>query len=1077
MEKRLFCLALSSKTGVDYVMDIPPPNSFQSCAAVEQAHRKQAEAALAVAEARIAALEQELTEAGAQAHRSQRQLTALVENLRIGLLLVDQEEEIRLVNQHFREMFGLATDAKEANVYPPIPPDTVRIAGAFQDPAASDERVQAMHRAGQTRLGEEFRLANGRVVALDYLVLDHARAGRLICYRDVTEQHQQAAALRAWSLIPEQNPNPILRLAATGETLYANPAAQALLRTLAAAEEAALRQRLLGMVHTALRAPAGRHPQEVAAGEQHYLLTVAAMPDEAPHATLYLTNVTEQQQAKQALAEQQLFYETILAEVPSSVVAFDTGHRYVFLNPTVEPDPAMRQQLLGKTNAEACRLRNRPAAVAEQRQRAFEEVIRQRREIIWEESVPDGDRPRYWLRRFRPIMGADGAIRLVIGSGLDITERKQIEEQAARQREFYEVILNLLPVDVAVFDAEHRFLFVNPAAISDPRVREKVIGMSNVEYGAYRQRPATLAEQREVHFRQAARTRADVMWEETIPLATGGPKRMLRHLRPVLNPDGTLRMMVGSGIDISARYAAEENQRRTESRLREQEAFIRLIVDTLPSAVYVQNAAGEVVFQNAAFDAMVAHSQYNLAYEQRSASTQLQGEQLRSWRQEALAARKALAREIAVTMDSGEICYLQVHMRPLAHAPTSEVVVVCTDVTALKKAQQEAEDNAQAKESFLARMSHEIRTPLNGVLGMTALLEKTSLTTQQQEYLATMQRAGQHLLTLVNDILDMAKIMGDHLQLDQAAFDLDVLLQGASQTVAPLAEQKRLQLTVAALPLTPMPRLLGDAYRLHQVLLNLLSNAVKFTAHGSVRLGVALLADTPQDLTLRFWVADTGMGIAPEQQAHIFDAFSQANAETSRRFGGTGLGLTISEQLVRQMGGTLLLSSLPDQGTTFSFALTLPREAEDSPESQPAAQAAPSYPELYGVRVLLAEDNLVNQWLATVMLEHWGVLVYAVGNGTDALPQLRQNDYDAAILDIQMPGLSGVEVTKAIRQYPDSRRANVPIIALTANAFEADQASYLAAGMNACLTKPFEEADLCQLLVRLIGSRSAPEAG
>jgi CheY-like chemotaxis protein len=309
----------------------------------------------------------------------------------------------------------------------------------------------------------------------------------------------------------------------------------------------------------------------------------------------------------------------------------------------------------------------------------------------------------------------------------------------------------------------------------------------------------------------------------------------------------------------------------------------------------------------------------------------------------------------------------------------------------------------------------------------------------------------------------MAKITTDHLQLDHAAFDLAVALQGAGQAVMALAEQKGLKLTVVPLALET-PRVLGDAYRLHQVLLNLLSNALKFTEQGQVQLGAQVLNDQPDAVTIRFWVQDTGIGIAPEQQASIFEAFTQASAETSRRFGGTGLGLAISQQLVHHMGGTLRVCSAPDYGSTFSFTLTLPRILEALPEAMPQVV---TYEGLRGLRVLLAEDNLVNQWLVIVMLEHWGVLVQAVVNGPEALDYLRTQAYDVAILDIQMPGLSGVEVTTAIRQHPDAKRASVPVVALTANAFQADRESYLAAGMNACLTKPFEEADLCETLLRL----------
>jgi PAS domain S-box-containing protein len=793
------------------------------------------------------------------------------------------------------------------------------------------------------------------------------------------------------------------------------------------------------------------------------------------------------------------------------------------------------------------------------------------------------------------VAGHDGTTWL-IASGVDVTELKQAQATVVRQQEFYESILNNLPVDVVVFDAERHLQFINPSAEPNPVIRRLAIGMTYAEFAElYPQMPAGMLEQRQEYFTLAARTQTDVSWEELSTDERQRQKMMLRHGRPVLAADGTLRMMVGSGIDITARYVAERLQQQAQELLQEQQAFIRLIVDTLPNVLYVTEPDGRISFINKAFDRLPIHEEPKPGGPA-TPPRHLQTRQMRGWDQQVLASQRPLTVELPVVVNTGETRHFQVHKRPLRRANGQvAVLTISTDITALKQARQavehrdrkyhdlvyysqalicthdlqgnllsvnpaterlmdlpaaqlvghnlseflpaehhaalqaylldretlpshprevkivsrngekrylrfytfrvieegyppyivasgydvteavlaqralqqaklSAEEDAQAKASFLARMSHEIRTPLNGVLGMAGLLQKTELNPAQHEYLNTMQHAGRHLLALLNDVLDMAKITTQHLELDHAPFDLAVALHGAGQTVAAMAAHKGLQFTVEPLPLAA-PRVVGDAYRLHQVLLNLLSNAIKFTATGSVRLGTTMLHETPEALTLRFWVEDTGAGIRPEQQEHIFEAFAQASAETSSRYGGTGLGLAISQQLVSQMGGVLRLCSEPGVGTTFAFQLTLPRVGTAAVEQ--AAPGEASYEELRGLRVLLAEDNVVNQWIAIVVLEHWGVLVQAVDNGIDALKRLSEEPYDVAILDIQMPGLSGVEVTQAIRRHPDAARAGIPIIALTANAFDADRAAYLAAGMNACLTKPYEDADLCGLLAQL----------
>ncbi|OGX84361.1 hypothetical protein BEN47_03085 [Hymenobacter lapidarius] len=1164
--------------------------------ASERAGREQAEAALAAAHAEMAALRQEVAASDGRARQHYTQLTALVHNLRVGFVLVDQAGQIQYVNQYFWDLFGLPPMAGPAEGHAPISPAAVYIDNAFRDPAAFQARALELHAAGQTVLQEEFVLANGRVIELDYLVLDTVGAGRLICYRDVTERHQRDAEIRTLSYIPQQNPNPTLRLNAAGEVLYANPAAAPLLHALAVDARGDLPARLLALVQAALRTPE-QQQQELAVDGQHYLFTVGAVPGQA-YVTLYLTNITARQQAEQRLAEQRAFYESLLEQVPSAVAVFDAEHRYLFLNPVLEPDAATRAWMVGKTSNETCAYRKRPEGVAQRRSAAFAEAVREQRDVSWEETREGPHGPQHWLLRYRPVVAANGA-QLVLCSGVDITERKMAEEKVAQQQEFYESVLNLLPVDVAVFDAQHRFLFVNPSAVPDAAVRQQITGLTSTEYFAVHQdkRPAGLAEQREQYFELATRTRNDVTWEEMRIDHNQRPQLMLRYFRPVYDASGALQLMVGTGIDITARYTAEKLQHEVQEMLQVQQTFVRQILNTLPNVLYMVDPDNSISFTNHAYDAMVAHYQNWQAV---GAPAAVLEEVQQVWEMNELVRKthQAQTRELPFTLDTGEVMQFQVYKRPMQR-PDGQVAIltVSTDITdikharqalerrekqyhdlvyysqalicthdlqgtllsvnpaierllgipaaqlvgknlsetlppkhraalkayfegenplktedqiitvqtregelrylryytyqvaqeghapyvlasgydvtpgilaerALRLAKQEAEENALAKEAFLARMSHEIRTPLNGVLGMAGLLQKTSLTSPQREYLTTMQHAGQHLLALLNDVLDMAKITTHHHHvLNHAPFDLGVALHGAGQTVAALVAQKRLALTVEPLP-AAMPRVLGDAYRLHQVLLNLLSNAIKFTDHGHVRLGADVLQDAPQALTLRFWVEDTGIGISPEEQVHIFEAFAQASADTSLRYGGTGLGLTISRQLVEQMGGTLQLSSVPGQGTTFSFQLVLPRAPDTAGDHAPAVPTA-GFDALQGLRMLLAEDNLVNQRIAVAVLEYWGVHVHAVDNGSDALAQLQEQAYDAAILDIRMPGLSGVQVTTTIRQHPDAKLANIPIIALTANAFEADRAAYLAAGMNACLTKPYDEAALCQLLLDL----------
>ncbi|RZK93921.1 MAG: response regulator, partial [Hymenobacter sp.] len=384
--------------------------------------------------------------------------------------------------------------------------------------------------------------------------------------------------------------------------------------------------------------------------------------------------------------------------------------------------------------------------------------------------------------------------------------------------------------------------------------------------------------------------------------------------------------------------------------------------------------------------------------------------------------------------------------------------------TALKAAQLAAEEAAQARENFLANMSHEIRTPMNGVLGMAALLAKTRLNPQQQEFVRTIRSSGAHLLGVLNDVLDVSKIHSGKLEMEAAPFHLHHSMQQAVATLAMQAQEKGLTFGFKPFATDEAPWVLSDPFRLNQVLLNLLSNSIKFTNSGSVWLRSFLVGETDEELLVRFAVQDTGIGIGADALERIFESFTQAYADTTRRYGGTGLGLTISRALVTQLGGELSVTSAIGKGSTFSFTLPLLKTQEPAPVVADAFDTG----RLRGVRALLAEDNPINRTVARLHLLQWGVVVDEAEDGLVALQKLRDNPYDVVLMDIQMPGMSGIEVTQHLRQFVDAAQAGLPVLALTANVFRSDNEKYLAAGMDDYLAKPFAEEDLYAKLLALL---------
>jgi two-component system sensor histidine kinase/response regulator len=402
----------------------------------------------------------------------------------------------------------------------------------------------------------------------------------------------------------------------------------------------------------------------------------------------------------------------------------------------------------------------------------------------------------------------------------------------------------------------------------------------------------------------------------------------------------------------------------------------------------------------------------------------------------------------------------------------------------LARRAEAAEAATRAKSEFLANMSHEIRTPMNAILGLTSLLRREVQAPKAQERLGKIADAAAHLLKIINDILDLSKIEAGRLELAAADFSLSHMLAHSLALVADRAQAKNLALQVSGEGVPDVVR--GDAMRLSQALLNLLGNAVKFTAQGRVDVQVSVLAEQAQRLQLRFAVRDTGPGLAPALLERLFTPFSQADASTTRQFGGTGLGLAITRRLVLLMDGEVGVNSQAGVGSEFWFSVWLER-AQQMPAgvldcSQALARAsAPPAPEtapvqsLQGARVLLAEDNPINQEVALDLLHHMGLSVSVAADGAQAVQHCQQQQPELILMDLQMPVMDGVEATRRIRLLPGL--AHTPIIAMTANAFAEDRQTCLAAGMDDHLAKPVDPALLQTTLQRWLSQspRAAPQ--
>lgn len=390
------------------------------------------------------------------------------------------------------------------------------------------------------------------------------------------------------------------------------------------------------------------------------------------------------------------------------------------------------------------------------------------------------------------------------------------------------------------------------------------------------------------------------------------------------------------------------------------------------------------------------------------------------------------------------------------------LILDCRDITQRKLDADELLRAQKTKEQFLANISHEIRTPINGIAGMAALLNQKPTPEEQQSYLRAIKSAADNLKVIINDILDLASIDSGKLKFEEIGFNLKELIQSLIETFRVQAAEKGVNLTYTLSRETNQV-FIGDPVRLNQILINLISNAIKFTHAGSIRVLISTDKIKDGKHFLRFDISDTGIGIPKDKLQTIFESFSQADASVTRKYGGTGLGLTIVRQLVEMQSGSIRVISQENEGSTFTAIIPYFPGNVEPVSSKGLHSPQTKSQQLENCFVLLVEDNDINRLYASSILKMWGCRFETAENGVVALEKVRNFDFDVVLMDIQMPVMDGFETTKAIRQS-DSQKKSVPIIALTANATQKDIEKCLAAGMNDCIIKPFTQDDLLQKL-------------
>jgi PAS domain S-box-containing protein len=791
-------------------------------------------------------------------------------------------------------------------------------------------------------------------------------------------------------------------------------------------------------------------------------------------------DMTQRQRTEQALHASSERYRLIVQTATEGIWMLDAGNRTSFVNPTMarmlgyEPDEMVGRPMNSFLDEESV------AQLVRQNQRRRPGEVEQGDARFYRK---DGS-SMWGLVSTTQIHADDGEYAGTLAMISDITDRRLAEVALRNSSQRMASVFNAVTNGLVVLNSEGVILECNtaagrmlgPAAASGARLWP---GMH--EDG----RPFAADQHPVLRALASGRSVRDVVMGVTAD--NGSTCWLSVNAEPMRDELGAATMAVASLTDITERKNSADALRQGEQRLQE-------IIQMMPIGLFLKGPDCRMLLMNPACERQFGYTMADLhngtyahlhtpkelaEFARRDREAFARGEQIDY---EETLFNPALRQHLTLRTfkkpvfdEHGEPVYLICMSIDITEGKRQEQALrelnehleerVAQRTEQLDQAKQVAEEASQAKGQFLANMSHEIRTPMNGVIGMAHLALKTDLDPRQRDYLEKIRFAGEHLLGIIDDILDISKIEAGMLEIEQTEFALDQVIETLTTLVAPKATAKELCLDIAIDADVP-PRLRGDPLRLGQVLINYANNAIKFSEHGTIGLRVRRLAGGDTHCLLRFEVSDEGIGMTEQEMSRLFQSFQQADPSTTRAYGGTGLGLAICKELAQLMGGEVGVTSTPGAGSTFwlTAQLGIPGASDALPPVPAAEPASLKGAPLQHAHILLVEDNAFNQQIGLEMLEEAGAMVRLAGNGAEALAALSESRFDCVLMDVQMPVMDGLEATRRIRA--DARLAGLRVLAMTATATSDERERCLAAGMDDFIAKPIQPA----LLVRTIAS-------
>ena len=721
------------------------------------------------------------------------------------------------------------------------------------------------------------------------------------------------------------------------------------------------------------------------------------------------------------------------------------------------------EDTIGKTDAEAFNL---PTQITDNFLLNDKKVINERRTFAFEEKIPHYLDPEKSLivETIKSPLIQNGEVVGILGIARDITKRKAMEEELKRQTSTLTTLIDTIPDLLYTADLNLHFVHFNRALMEHLGLsKEDIIGKDSEQTKLPEEIMKTHAE----YNRKVIHEGRTLMLEEYLPHVNGTTPLYETIRRPIV-VDGVIIGALGIGRNITKR-------KEIERELELQTATLTALFDSIPDLIFTKDLDLRFIQCNKSFLEHFGLRKENIIGKRDTevlGLTAEKAEEFKEWDLQVIRECRVLIREeLAPKRVDGTILAVETVKTPLIlNGSVIGVLCIARDITKFKKMEEAALAASHSKSAFLANMSHEIRTPMNSIVGFSELALDNEASPKIKNYLINILKNSEWLLQIINDILDISKIESGRMELEKMAFDLNELFAACRTIILPKAVDKDLTLHFHAEPSIGR-RLMGDPTRLRQVFLNLISNAIKFTRTGIVKVLAVIKEKTDESVTMYFEVKDSGIGMTGDQMTRIFLPFMQAETGTTRKYGGTGLGLTITKNIIELMGGKLSVESVVDVGSRFSFALTF--DTIDVPEDEMASRKAIfkdlEKPVLEG-EVLVCEDNVMNQQVICEHLARVGLETVVAENGKVAVEMVQSRmgqagkQFNMIFMDIHMPVMDGLEAAAKIFELD----LDIPIIAMTANIMSDDMEIYKKSGMTECVGKPFTSQELWRCLLKYL---------